>query len=76
MRWHTGRLERYWEQSVKSMLWFAVGVAAGFVVAHQVNQTKQGREFFSTIDAKAKAFGQAVADGYHAREAELRTQDD
>lgn len=58
---------------MKSILWFVVGIAAGFVVAHQLNQTNQGREFFSSIDAKAKAFGKAVAEGYHEREAELRT---
>ncbi|GAA1774139.1 MULTISPECIES: hypothetical protein [Agromyces] len=61
---------------MKSMLWFTVGVAAGFVVAHQVNQTKQGRDFFSSIDAKARAFGNAIAEGYHARDAELRADGD
>ena len=60
------------EHFVKSILWFAAGIAAGFVVAHKVNQTAQGREFFSNVDAKAKAFGRAVADGYHEREAELK----
>jgi hypothetical protein len=57
---------------VKSILWFTIGVAAGFTVAHQVNRTAQGREFFAGLDAKARAFGRAVAEGYHAREAELR----
>ena len=57
---------------MKSIVWFAVGVAAGFVAAHQVNQTKQGREFISSIDAKARAFGKAIAEGYHERDAELR----
>lgn len=61
---------------MKSILWFAVGVTAGFVVAHQLNQTKQGREFFSSIDAKARAFGTAIAEGYHEREAELRAEGD
>ena len=59
---------------MKSILWFTVGVAAGFVVAHQVNQTKQGRDFFSSVDAKARAFGNAIAEGYHARDAELRAE--
>jgi len=59
---------------VKSILWFTVGVAAGFVVAHQVNQTKQGRDFFSSVDAKARAFGNAIAEGYHERDAELRAE--
>ena len=59
---------------MKSILWFTAGIAAGFVVAHQVNQTKQGRDFFSTVDAKARAFGTAIAEGYHARDAELRAE--
>ncbi|MDQ0892495.1 hypothetical protein [Agromyces ramosus] len=59
---------------MKSILWFTVGVAAGFVVAHQVNQTSQGRDFFSSVDAKARAFGNAIAEGYHARDAELRAE--
>ncbi|WP_353814211.1 hypothetical protein [Agromyces sp. SYSU T00266] len=61
---------------MKSILWFTVGVAAGFAVAHQVNRTAQGREFFEGLDAKARAFGRAVAEGYHAREAELRAAED
>lgn len=60
---------------MKSILWFAVGVATGFAVAHQVNRTAQGREFFEGLDAKAREFGHAVAEGYHAREAELRAAD-
>lgn len=60
---------------MKSILWFTVGVAAGFVVAHKFNQTAQGRDFFSSVDAKARAFGQAIAEGYHARDAELRAQE-
>ena len=54
---------------MKSMLWFAVGVATGFAVAHQVNRTAQGREFFAGLDAKARAFGRAVAGAHHVRDA-------
>ncbi len=50
----------------------AVGVAVGFVVAHEVAKTSGGKRFFEEVDAKAHAFGSAVADGYRAREAELR----
>ncbi|WP_127793569.1 hypothetical protein [Agromyces sp. LHK192] len=57
---------------MKHILWFAVGVAAGFVVAHQVNRTEPGRAFFAAVDGKARAFGQAIAEGYHERDAELR----
>ncbi|HEY1086277.1 MAG TPA: hypothetical protein VGE37_01235 [Archangium sp.] len=48
------------------------GVAIGFVVAHQVAKTPEGKRFFEDVDSKAREFGSAVVDGYKAREAELR----
>jgi hypothetical protein len=57
---------------MKSILLLAVGVAAGFVVAHQVAKTPEGKKFFADVDSKAREFGSAVIDGYKAREAELR----
>ena len=57
---------------MKSILLLAVGVAAGFIVAHQVSKTPQGKQFFDDVDSKARKFGSAVVDGYKAREAELR----
>jgi len=57
---------------MKGLLLLAVGVAAGFVVAHQVAKTPEGRQFFDDVDSKAREFGSAVVDGYKAREAELR----
>jgi hypothetical protein len=59
---------------VKNMLWFAAGVVAGFAAAHQINKTEPGREFFAAVNAKARAFGEAIADGYHERDAELRSR--
>ncbi|MDN4615481.1 hypothetical protein P5G50_13585 [Leifsonia sp. F6_8S_P_1B] len=58
---------------MKSFLWLLVGVGLGFVVAHRVNETQKGREFFSSLDQKARDFGEAVSDGYRQREAELRS---
>jgi hypothetical protein len=57
---------------MKGILLLAVGVAAGFVVAHQVAKTPEGKKFFDDVDSKAREFGGAVIDGYKAREAELR----
>lgn len=57
---------------MKSLLLLAVGAAAGFVAAHQVAKTPAGRQFFDDVDARAREFGDAVVDGYKAREAELR----
>jgi hypothetical protein len=57
---------------MKGILLLAVGVAAGFVVAHQVAKTPEGKKFFDDVDSKAREFSSAVVDGYKAREAELR----
>ncbi|MET1043604.1 MAG: hypothetical protein ABWX59_05705 [Microbacteriaceae bacterium] len=57
---------------MKKALWLLIGVIAGFVVAHQVNKTPEGRQFFADVDDKARSFGNAVVDGYKSREAELR----
>lgn len=55
------------------ILLLVVGVAAGFVLAHQVSKTERGKQFFDDVDARAKAFSDALIDGYRAREAELRS---
>jgi hypothetical protein len=57
---------------MRSILLLAVGAAAGFLVAHQVAKTPEGKRFFDDVDSKAREFGSAVVDGYKAREAELR----
>ncbi|MGX5680377.1 hypothetical protein [Schumannella luteola] len=57
---------------MKGILLLVAGVAIGFVVAHQVSKTPEGKRFFEDVDAKAREFGSAVVDGYKAREAELR----
>ncbi|MDZ4044518.1 MAG: hypothetical protein U1E32_01910 [Rhodoglobus sp.] len=57
---------------MKGVLLLVAGVAIGFVVAHQVAKTPEGKKFFDDVDSKAREFGSAVVDGYKAREAELR----
>ncbi|CAN5534430.1 hypothetical protein BH10ACT6_BH10ACT6_04620 [soil metagenome] len=61
---------------MKGFFLLAVGVAAGFVAAHYVSTTPQGKQFFDDIDARARDFSDAVVDGYKAREAELRAAAD
>ena len=57
---------------MKGILLLAVGVAAGFIVAHQVAKTPEGKKFFEDVDSRAREFSSAVVDGYKTREAELR----
>ena len=58
---------------MKSLVWLGVGVGVGFVLAHQIARTPQGRSFFDDLDRKRHEFQAAVSDGYHAREAELKS---
>jgi hypothetical protein len=58
---------------MKNFIWFVVGIATGFVIAHEANKTQHGKAFFSDLDAKAREFGEAISDGYRQREAELRS---
>lgn len=57
---------------MKGLLLLTVGVAAGFVIAHQVSKTPEGQKFFADVDKKAREFGDAVVQGYKSREAELK----
>ncbi|WP_411700171.1 hypothetical protein [Conyzicola sp.] len=57
---------------MKKVLWLVVGVAVGFVAAHQIAKTSGGKKFFDDVNAKAHDFSDAVVDGYKQREAELR----
>ena len=57
---------------MKNLALLIAGIGIGFLAAHQVARTPQGKQFFDDIDAKAREFGGAVVDGYKQREAELR----
>jgi hypothetical protein len=57
---------------MKNVLLLIVGVGVGFVAAHYVSRTPQGKAFFDDVDAKAREFGEAIVDGYRERVAELQ----
>ena len=57
---------------MKGAVLFVAGIAVGFVAAHQVAKTPEGKQFFSDVDSKTREFTSAVVDGYREREAELR----
>ena len=57
---------------MKSLVLLIVGVGIGFLAAHQINKTPEGKRFFADVDSRAKEFSSAVVEGYKAREAELR----
>lgn len=57
---------------MKNALLLIAGVCIGFVAAHQLNKTPEGKEFFEGVSGRAREFGSAIVDGYKTREAELR----
>ena len=57
---------------MKNVILLIAGIGAGFVAAHFVSRTPQGKQFFDDVDSRAREFGAAVVDGYKTREAELR----
>jgi hypothetical protein len=57
---------------VKQLFLVAVGVVIGFVAAQRVSRTPSAARLLAEVDARAKAFTGAVADGYRSRDAELR----
>jgi hypothetical protein len=57
---------------MKGLLLLATGIGIGFIAAHQVAKTPQGKQFFDEVDTRAREFGGALVDGYKQREAELR----
>jgi hypothetical protein len=57
---------------MKGLLLLIAGIGVGFIAAHQVAKSPQGRQFFDEVDSKAREFGGALVDGYKQREAELR----
>ncbi|MGD9606243.1 MAG: hypothetical protein AB7V10_02065 [Leucobacter sp.] len=56
---------------MRRLSWLIVGVALGFVAAHFVNQTPEGRRFFERVNRGAREFGDAVASGYRVAEEEF-----
>ena len=57
---------------MKYLVLLSVGVAGGFLLAHTINSTPRGSEFFTGLDGRLKGFTAAVSEGYRSREAELR----
>lgn len=58
---------------MKNVLWLVVGIGIGFIVAHETNKCAQGKKFFDDLNAKTRLIGDSVVNGYHEREAEIRS---
>ena len=56
---------------MKSVLWFLLGIAGGFVVAHLVNKDPRGQELLSEVDLRISEFTDRMAEAYRAQEAKI-----
>ena len=56
---------------MKKFFWLMTGVAAGLVIAKQIESNPRAQAVVDDATAKAKEFGAAIAEGFKEREAEL-----
>jgi len=56
---------------VKSLVWFALGIAGGFIAAHLVNKDPRGQEVLAQLDSRIGEFTDRMSDAYHAQETRL-----
>ena len=57
--------------NVRSLVWFVLGIAGGFVAAHLVNKDPRGQELLAQVDARIGEFAARMSDAYHAQETRL-----
>ncbi len=56
---------------MKSLFWFLVGIAGGFVAAHLLDKDPRGHELLAEVDARITAFTDRMTDAYREQEARM-----
>ncbi|MBZ6371507.1 MAG: ATPase [Microbacterium hominis] len=56
---------------MKSVVWFVLGLAGGFVAAHLVNKDPRGHEVLAEVDARITEFTDRIGEAYRAQEAKI-----
>jgi len=56
---------------VKKLVWFVLGIAGGFILAHMVDKDPRGHEVLADLDARISEFTDRMTDAYHEQEARL-----
>jgi hypothetical protein len=57
--------------TVKKFVWFVLGLAGGFVLAHLVDKDPRGHELLAQVDARIGEFTDRMGDAYREQEAQL-----
>jgi hypothetical protein len=56
---------------MKNLVWFLLGIAGGFVVAHFMNKDPRGHEILADVDARITEFTDRIADAYREQAAQF-----
>ncbi|MBD7957842.1 hypothetical protein H9651_09355 [Microbacterium sp. Sa4CUA7] len=56
---------------MKKLVWFVLGISAGFVLAHLVDKDPRGHEVLADLDARISEFTDRMGDAYREQEAQL-----
>ncbi|MFF2633551.1 ATPase [Microbacterium sp. NPDC058021] len=56
---------------MKKLVWFVLGIGAGFVLAHVVDKDPRGHEVLADLDARISEFTDRMGDAYREQEARL-----
>jgi hypothetical protein len=54
--------------SVKKVVWFALGIAGGFVLAHLMNKDPRGHELLAQVDSRIDEFTDRMGEAYRDQE--------
>ena len=57
--------------SMKSVLWFILGLAGGFVAAHIIDKDPRGHDALAEVDARITEFTDRIGEAYRAQEAKI-----
>ncbi|MFN8085552.1 MAG: ATPase [Microbacterium sp.] len=56
---------------MKSVLWFILGLAGGFVAAHIIDKDPRGHDALAEVDARITEFTDRIGEAYRAQEAKI-----
>jgi hypothetical protein len=57
--------------SMKSVLWFILGLGGGFVAAHIIDKDPRGHDALAEVDARITEFTDRIGEAYRAQEAKI-----
>ena len=56
---------------MKKLIWFLLGIIAGFIAAHVINKDPRGSAALAEVDARITEFTERMGDAYREQESTL-----